>query len=168
MKTPVLKAESNPSDISLPMKSESEGVSNQDDSAKGNNNCKQAKDHSDGRLKTSSSVIHKQSYEYAGENAHVGIILTLPSEKFSNKVVFSAFIDKTKNYVLTNFTGRKDLMPILEFMKDPKPSVDADEPKDLYIDDTKSEMKRWMKQEEVKLHIKCLTALEHNQEKCTP
>ena len=53
----------------------------------------------------------------------------------------------------------------MEFMKDPKPIVNADEPADLPADDAKSEVKRWMKQEEVKLHIKRLQSLERNQEK---
>ena len=117
------------------------------------------------RLKTSSSVSHRQGYEYQGENTDVGHILALPSEKFSNKVVFSTFIDKMKNYVLTNFEGGKDLLPILEFMKDPKPDIDAQEPVDLSTEEVKSEVKKWMKQEEVKLHIKRLKGLERNQEK---
>ena len=117
------------------------------------------------RLKTSSSVSHRQGYDYKGENSAVGHILALPSENFGNKVTFSTFVDKMKNYVLTKFEGGKDLLPILDFMKDPKPSVDAEEPTDLSKDDYQSEVKKWMKQEEVKLHIKRLQVLQRNQDK---
>ena len=117
------------------------------------------------RLQTSSSVIHKQGYEYKGESDDIVFILTLPSENFDNKVIFSTFIDKLKNYVLTNFEGGKDLLPILELMKDPTPDVEAEEPGDLFGTDADSKVKVWMKQEEVKHHIKRLKNLQQNQEK---
>ena len=117
------------------------------------------------RATMSSRVSHSHGYNYSGESPHIDLILGLPSEKFVNKVVFSTFVDKIKNHILTHFTLGKDLMPILEYMKDPTSSIEDDEPKDLSVDDLKSEVKRWMKQEEVKLHIKRLKALENNQEK---
>ena len=55
------------------------------------------------KFKTSSRVSHKQGYDYEGESSDIGLILGLPSEKLGNKVIFSTFVDKMKNYVLTNF-----------------------------------------------------------------
>ena len=147
----------------VPVKSEAGNVppkteSNTDKNLNGNNSTTD-------RLKTSSSVTRKQGYDYKGENDNIAFILALPSEKFGNKVIFSTFVDKLKNYVLTNFEGGKDLLPILEFMKNPKPVVEAEEPGDLPDADAKSKVKTWMKQEEVKLHIKRLKNLERNQER---
>ena len=107
----------------------------------------------------------RQGYDYQGEKPEIGVILTLKNERFSNKVVFSTFVDKMKNYVLTHFNNGKDMVPILEALKDPESDVKADEPKDLTDDEKKSDVKKWMKQEEVKLHIKRINSLETNKEK---
>ena len=106
-----------------------------------------------------------QGYEHQGENTNIGVILTLKNEKFSNKVVFSIFIDKMRNHVLTNFDHGKDIVLILESLKDPKFDLDKAEPKELTETERRSDVKKWMKQEEVKLHIKRIKALESNKEK---
>ena len=122
-----------------------------------------AKDFDHGSRK--GKVYNYQGYEHQGENANIGVILTLKNERFSNKVVFSIFIDKMRNHVLTSFEHGKDIVLILESLKDPKPDLDNTEPKELTEAERKSEVKRWMKQEEVKLHIKRIKALESNKEK---
>ena len=120
---------------------------------------------SDSRLKTSSRVAYKEGYNYEGENATIGLILALPSEKLNNKVAYTTFIDKMKNYVLTTFEEGKDMMPILEFLVDPKTIIQAEEPTDLTIEEMKSTVKQWLKQEEVKQYSKRLKLLRHNKEK---
>ena len=54
--------------------------------------------------------------------------LTLKSEKLANKVTFTTFIEKIKNYVLTEFDDGKDMMPILEHLTDPKDKVTKKNP----------------------------------------
>ena len=39
-------------------------------------------------------ITLSQGYDYKGEKAEIGIILALKNERFTNKVVFTAFIDK--------------------------------------------------------------------------
>ena len=63
------------------------------------------------------------------------------------------------------FEEGKDMMLILEYLMDPKASIDAEEPEDLTIEEMKSPVKQWLKQEEVKQHSKRLKALKRNKEK---
>ena len=70
-----------------------------------------------------------------------------------------------KNHVMTNFVHGKDIVPVLGALKDPKADLDNVEPKELTDKEQKSEVKRWMKQEEVKLHIKRIKTLISNKEK---
>ena len=102
---------------------------------------------------------------YGGENDDVGVVLALRSERYSKKVVFGVFIEKMKNYVLQNFTDGKDMIPILEKLEDPKNAIILDQPQDLTDTEKDSEVMRWMKQEQVKTHIKRLTNLDGNKEK---
>ena len=54
--------------------------------------------------------FHSQGYDYQGEKPKIGVILALKNERFGNKVVFSVFVDKMKNHVLTHFTIGKDMV----------------------------------------------------------
>ena len=65
------------------------------------------------------TVTMTQGYNYLGEKDEIGVVLALKSEKFANKVAFTTFIDKMKNHVLTDFKEARDMMPILESLKDP-------------------------------------------------
>ena len=55
---------------------------------------------------------YSQGYDYQGEKPGIGVILALKNERFSNKVVFSSFVDKMKNHVLTHFSNGKEMVPI--------------------------------------------------------
>ena len=66
------------------------------------------------------AITITQGYNYAGTKEDIGVILALQNEKFANKVAFTMFIDKLKNYVLTNFEEARDMMPILRACKIPK------------------------------------------------
>ena len=109
-------------------------------------------------------VTLSQGYDYKGEKSEIGVILALKNERFANKVVFSTFVEKMKNYVLTNFTEAKDMMPILESLKDPKDDIESKQPSDFPDDSKTSEVARWMKLEQVKLHVKRVAVLETNKE----
>ena len=111
------------------------------------------------------TVTMTQGYNYLGEKDEIGVVLALMSEKFANKVAFTTFIDKMKNHVLTDFEQARDMMPILESLKDPQSDVEGKEPSELTSEEAKSEVKRWMKQEKVKQHIKRLNVLDSNKEK---
>ena len=50
------------------------------------------------------------SYHYSGQTPDIGAILALRHEKFANKVVFSAFVERVKTYVLTNFDHASDMI----------------------------------------------------------
>ena len=69
-----------------------------------------------------------------------------------------------KNYVLTNVSEAKDMMPILESLKDPKDDIKSKQPTDFEAGKKASEVARWMKLEEVKLHVKRVAVLETNRE----
>ena len=111
------------------------------------------------------NVTLAQGYHYSGEKEDIGVILALQSEKFANKVAFTSFIDKMKNHVLTEFEEARDMIPILDSLEDPTSTVEGKEPTELTEEEAKSEVKRWMKQEKVKQHIKRLNTLESNKEK---
>lgn len=57
------------------------------------------------------------------------------------------------------------MIPILSNLQDPQKSVENHEPTELTAEEAKSEVKRWMKQEKVKQHIKRLNILSTNKEK---
>ena len=113
----------------------------------------------DGKYKRG-KVTMVQGYNHMGEKDEIGVVLALKSEKFANKVAFTTFIDKMKNHVLTDFKEARDMMPILESLKDPQSDVEGKEPSELTSEEAKSEVKRWMKQEKVKQHIKRLNVLD--------
>ena len=119
----------------------------------------------EGRTYKQGKATMNQGYNYAGEKGEIGVILTLKSEKLANKVAFTTFIDKMKNYVLTEFEDGKDMMPILEHLTDPKDRVLKEEPTELTPEEAKSEVKRWIKQEKVKQYIKRLNSLDSNKKK---
>ena len=98
--------------------------------------------HKDQDYKKTDFSPSQQGYDYQGEKPEIGVILTLKNERFSNKVVFSTFVDKMKNYVLTHFNNGKDMVPILEALKHPESDVKSDEPKDLTDDEKKSDVKK--------------------------
>ena len=86
------------------------------------------------------------------------------NERFNNKVVYSTFIDKLKNYILSNFNDAKDLIPIIEEFKDPESDIIAEQPVALKPGDKKNQVMLWIKQEQVKTHIKRLVNLKNNKE----
>jgi hypothetical protein len=130
-----------------------------------NTNDDKKEKHNSNRDEKRSPYAQHKPLTYAGENEDVGVVLALRSERYSKKVVFGVFIEKMKNYVLQNFVDGKDMMPILDKLEDPKNDIIADQPKDLTNDEQRSEVMRWMKQEQVKTHIKRLTNLDGNKEK---
>ena len=122
------------------------------------------RNNNDNDKKSKMKVTMNQGYDYKGEKDDIGVILALKNERFANKVVFSTFIEKMKNYVLTKFSEAKDMMPILENLKDPKDDISAAQPSDFKTDEKASEVARWMKLEQVKLHVKRVATLETNKE----
>ena len=107
-------------------------------------------------------VALSQGYDYKGVDEDIGVILGLSNERFGAKVDFTSFTDKLKIHVLTNFTQGEDVVPILESLTDPMKMIEDEEPKDLTEAEAKSVVKQWMKQEEVKLHVKRIKTLESN------
>ena len=103
------------------------------------------------------------SYHYCGQTPDIGAILALRHEKFANKVVFSVFVERVKTYVLTNFEHASDMTSILDNLKDPKADIESKHPSELDPNE-KSEVKKWVKQEEVKKFVKRLSMLEQNKE----
>ena len=72
-----------------------------------------------------------QGVNFSGDSEEITVILALRTESFNNKMMFSAFIEKLKNHVLTSFKGDCDMMPILEKMEDPRADIVKEQPKDL-------------------------------------
>ena len=68
--------------------------------------------HKDQEYKKTKFSQSWQGYDYQGEKPEIGVILALKNERFSNKVVFSSFVDKMKNHVLTHFSNGKEMVPI--------------------------------------------------------
>ena len=114
------------------------------------------------RRKVGNEYLH--GYDYKGEEPKVGVILALRSERFNHKVIYSSFIDKLKNYVLSHFDDAKDVVPIIEELRDPTQEVIDNEPIELVGTQKTNQIKIWMKQEEVKQHVKCINNLKNNME----
>ena len=111
-----------------------------------------------------SSFLLEYSVDYKGQNESIGVILCLRHERFKNKTIYTAFVDCLKTYVLTSFNNASDIIKILEELKDPKPGIESNEPKDLEGSDATSEVKKWKKQAEVRKFYQRLTDLDNNQE----
>ena len=73
-----------------------------------------------------------------GEEEGIGLILTLRTERYSNKVAFSTFQDKLKNYVLTNFEEAKDIINLIDDLADSQANIVAAQPKNLSTEDAKN------------------------------
>ena len=107
---------------------------------------------------------YSQGYDYKGEEPKVGVILALRSERFNHKMIYSPFVEKLKNYILSNLDDAKDVVPIVEELRDTTQDVIDDEPVELEPRYEKSQVKVWLKQEEVKRHVKRLNNLRNNKE----
>ena len=107
---------------------------------------------------------HGQGYDYKGEHDKIGVILALRSEPFNHMVIYTCFVEKIKTYILSNFDDAKDLIPIVEELRDSMQDVINDEPTELNPGNQNSMVKLWMKQEEVKRHVKRITNLKNNKE----
>ena len=107
---------------------------------------------------------YSQGYDYKGEEPKVGVIMALRSERLNHKMIYSSFIEKLKNYILSNFDDAKDVVPIVEELRDTMQDVLNDEPIELAPGEEKSRVKLWLKQEEVKRHMKRITNLRNNKE----
>jgi hypothetical protein len=79
-------------------------------------------------------------------------------------VPFSVFQQKLKNHILTEFDYARDIIPIIEDFKDTLNQLNEEQPGDIPIADKNSQVVIWMKQEEVKAHIKRINTLENNKE----
>ena len=108
--------------------------------------------------------IH-EGYGYKGEIESIGVILALRTERFNNKVVFSTFAEKIRNYVLSNLYDARDIIPIIEELRDTTQDVVDDEPANLAPKDENDKVKAWLKMEQVKLHAKRLLTLKTNKQK---
>ena len=95
------------------------------------------------------SFLSEYSVDYKGQNKSIGVILCLRHECFKNKTIYTAFVN-LKTYVLTTFNNASNIIKILEELKDPRPEIKSNEPKDLVGNDAKSEVKKWKKQAKVR------------------
>ena len=109
-------------------------------------------------------VSNAQAIDYAGQTKDLGAILALRNERFNHKVIFSTFIEKLKVYVLTNFSHASDMLPIVESLTDPTEDVINDEPTEVSPTEATLHVKVWLKQEQVKNHIKRIRDLESNKQ----
>ena len=110
------------------------------------------------------SFLSEYSYEYKGQNEAIGAILGLRHEHFKHKSIYTAFVDRLKTYVLTTFDNASNILVVIEDLKDPKPDIEKEEPKDLEGSDATSEVKKWKKQAEVRNYYQRITNLQNNQE----
>jgi hypothetical protein len=106
----------------------------------------------------------RETTQYEGSNPTIGGILALRNENFSKKVSFSVFQQKLKNHILTEFDYARDIIPIIDEFKDTVEQLNNEQPGDIPTEDKDSQVKIWMKQEEVKAHIKRINTLENNKE----
>ena len=118
----------------------------------------------DNKYKKKNTGSGSHSMNYTGENNEIGVILALRNEKYSNKVMYTTFVDRMRTYVLTNFNNARDMIPILDKLEDPKTALLGAQPKDLTDKEKGSDVQVYYKQEEVKKYIKRLTNLENNKE----
>ena len=105
-----------------------------------------------------------QGYNYAGENPKIRVILALRTERFSNKVVYSTFTEKLKNYVLTTFEEARDIIPMIESRKDTTQDIVNEQPVDLSGEDKKNDVLQWLNREKVRQYYRRITILENNKE----
>ena len=105
-----------------------------------------------------------QNIGFKGANKEIGVIVALRNERFTHKVLFSSFINQMKNHMLTNFDYACDIVPVLEKLEDPMPTIEAEEPNDLAPEKQKSPVAEAMKTKEVKQHLRRLTYLRDNME----
>ena len=98
----------------------------------------------------------QQIASYSGECDNLSVILALRSENYNNKVLFSTFIDKLKNYVLTNFNDARDMIPILDKLEDPRSEIISKQPVELEESEKSSAVAQMRKKEEVKRFMKRL------------
>ena len=82
-------------------------------------------------------IFNSDGYDYQGKNPSIRVILALKSKRFNKKVVFSTFIDKLKNYILTNFDKSRDILPILDNLKGPGDNIKKAQPVDLTEEEKK-------------------------------
>ena len=106
-----------------------------------------------------------QPYNWKGNNEDVGVIMTLRSERYKNKVLFSTFTDKLKKYVTQNFDHANDMVTILDKHKDPVTAINALQPEDLTEEEQKSEVSKMIQKEKVRNHMDRLTKLDNNKMK---
>ena len=112
--------------------------------------------------KVTATLTH--GYDYKGETSAIGVILALRTKRFNNKVVYSTFAKKIKNYVLTNFDNAGDLVPIIEELRDTTKDVLSEEPSNLESGDEDNLVKKWLKQEQVKRYWNKLLSLKNNKQ----
>jgi hypothetical protein len=105
-----------------------------------------------------------QSTQYEGSNPEIGGVLVLCNETFSKKVPFSVFQQKLKNHILTEFDYARDIIPIIDEFKDTLEQLNKEQLGDIPVKDKTSQVAIWMKQEEVKAHIKRINTLKNNKE----
>ena len=97
--------------------------------------------------------------DYKGKNKDIGVILALRDERFTHRVVYTAFVEKLKNYVLQNYDYPKDMVPILSKLQDPKATIEANQPTD---SSTSGKVADAILNERIKKHIARLTILDNN------
>ena len=102
------------------------------------------------------TMSNLQGYDHKGDKEEIGMILALRSKSFNNKVVYSSFVKKIKNYIISNFYDAQDMIPILMELRDPTNDVLLDEPAYLPPKYAKHSVKLMLKQEQVKRHAKRL------------
>lgn len=78
-------------------------------------------------------ATNSEGHDFEGENSSIGVVIGLKSERFNKKVVFSTFVENLKNHILTNFDDSKDMMPILDNLKDPIDQIKREQPIDLTL-----------------------------------
>ena len=89
-------------------------------------------------------------------------VLSLKSERYENKVLFSTFSEHLKIYVFQHYKFPHDLVPIIEKYLDPKDDIEADIPNNLTEREALSEVNRWIKKSEVEEHMDRQAALVKN------
>lgn len=118
---------------------------------------------SSSKSKKPTATLH-QGYDYKGEKEEIGLILALQTERFNNKVVYTSFVKKLKNYVLSNFDNAKDVIPIIKEMQDTTEEVRNDVPLGLKSEDANNIVQKWIKQEQVKHYFRRFELPRNNKE----
>ena len=98
-------------------------------------------------------------------NDNIGVTLTLSNESILNGVPFPMFVEKLRNHVLKNFDEPRDILEVIENHVDPQEALIKNQPLVLTPLGNKSILARWIREREIKRHIKRVLTLDNNKER---